>query len=94
LLKPQKEGYIGKKTLVLDLDETLVHSSFKKIKHADIKQPIDIDGFIQTVYVNVRPYAEEFILYMSKFYEIIMFTASISKYAQPIFNKLDPQRKC
>jgi|TARA_B110000285_G_C15025929_1_gene564153 carboxy-terminal domain RNA polymerase II polypeptide A small phosphatase len=94
LLKAQKEGYIGRKTLVLDLDETLVHSSFKKIKNADIKQPIDIDGFIQTVYVNVRPYAEEFILHMSKFYEVIMFTASISKYAQPIFNKIDPQRKC
>ena len=23
-----------------------------------------------------------------------MFTASISKYAHPIFNKIDPQRKC
>lgn len=62
---------------MLDLDETLVHSSFKKVKNADIKQPIDIDGYIQTVYVNIRPYAEEFILAMSKHYEIVMFTASI-----------------
>lgn len=46
MLPPQQEEYIGKKTLVLDLDETLVHSSFKKIKGADIKQPIDIDGII------------------------------------------------
>ena len=46
LLKPQKEPYIGKKTLVLDLDETLVHSSFKKIKNADIRQPIDIEGYL------------------------------------------------
>ena len=45
-MKPQNEAYYGKKTLVLDLDETLVHSSFKKVKGADIKQPIDIDGFI------------------------------------------------
>ena len=37
LLKPQSDPYIGKKTLVLDLDETLVHSSFKKVKNADIK---------------------------------------------------------
>ena len=36
-LKPQIERYRGKKTLVLDLDETLVHSSFKKVRNADIK---------------------------------------------------------
>ena len=94
MLKQQKEPYINKKTLVLDLDETLVHSSFKKVKNADIKQSIEIDGFIQTVYVNVRPYAEEFIVEMSKYYEIVMFTASIQKYALPIFNKIDLQRKC
>ena len=31
---------------------------------------------------------------MSKYYELVMFTASIQKYAQPIFNKLDPNRLC
>ena len=35
---------LGKKTLVLDLDETLVHSSFKPIDNADIVQPVEIDG--------------------------------------------------
>ena len=34
----------GKKTLVLDLDETLVHSSFQEIDNPDIVQPVDIDG--------------------------------------------------
>jgi RNA polymerase II subunit A small phosphatase-like protein len=48
---------MGRKTLVLDLDETLVHSSFKKVRNADIKQLIDLDGYIQTIYVNVRPFA-------------------------------------
>jgi len=81
------------KTLVLDLDETLVHSSFKKVRNADIKQPIDIDGFIQTIYVNIRPYTEEFIKTASKFFEVVMFTASIQKYAQPIFNKLDREKR-
>lgn len=79
---------------MLDLDETLVHSSFKKVKNADIKQPIDLDGYLQTIYVNVRPYAEEFIVQMSKYFEIVMFTASIQKYAQPIFNKIDMDRNC
>jgi len=33
----------GLKTLVLDLDETLVHSSFKKVPNADITLQIEID---------------------------------------------------
>jgi Dullard-like phosphatase family protein len=94
LLQPQAAENLGKKTLVLDLDETLVHSSFKKIKQCDIRQPINFEGTYQTVYVNVRPHAEEFIKEMAKYYEIVMFTASIQKYAQPIFNKLDHGRKC
>lgn len=51
--------------MVLDLDETLVHSSFKPIDNADIIQPVEIDGKIQYVYVLKRPFCEEFILKMS-----------------------------
>ena len=29
---------------------------------------------------------------MSQFYEIVMFTASLSKYAEPLYNKLDHQK--
>jgi len=32
------------KTLVLDLDETLIHSSFKKPKHYDFIIDIDVRG--------------------------------------------------
>lgn len=71
-----------------------MHSSFKKLKHCDIKQPLEIDGEYQTVYVNVRPFAEEFIAAMAEVYEVVMFTASIKKYALPIFNKIDLGRKC
>jgi RNA polymerase II subunit A small phosphatase-like protein len=45
-LPPQNDRDKGKKTLVLDLDETLVHSSFKPIDNPDIVQPVDIDGKI------------------------------------------------
>ena len=31
---------------------------------------------------------------MSKYFEIVMFTASIKKYALPIFNKIDKEKKC
>ena len=35
LLPPQRERDRGKKTLILDLDETLIHSSFEPLANAD-----------------------------------------------------------
>lgn len=29
---------------------------------------------------------------MSQHYEVVMFTASLSKYAEPLYNKLDPTK--
>ncbi|XP_029499150.1 CTD small phosphatase-like protein isoform X2 [Oncorhynchus nerka] len=36
----------GKKCVVIDLDETLVHSSFKPISNADFIVPVEIDGTV------------------------------------------------
>jgi carboxy-terminal domain RNA polymerase II polypeptide A small phosphatase len=74
------------KTLILDLDETLVHSSFKPhaSRMADIMLPVCIDGRECTVYVLVRPGAIEFCEKMAQIYEVIIFTASLSKYAEPL----------
>jgi len=55
LLGPRTIQNLNKKTLVLDLDETLVHSSFKPPDKADIVLPVDIEGKICYVYVLVRP---------------------------------------
>jgi len=58
-LGPQKPALRGRKTLVLDLDETLVHSSFKQPgpdePDADIVLPVDIEGRVCNVFVLVRP---------------------------------------
>ena len=89
MLRPQKDEVRGKKTLVLDLDETLVHSSFKTPKNPDIMLPVDIEGRICHVYFLVRPGCVEFINEMSKYYEIVIFTASLSKYADPLMDILD-----
>ena len=69
----------GKKTLVLDLDETLVHSSFQPTATCQYIIPVEIEGNVYNVYVNRRPWACEFIEHMSKFYEVVIYTASLQK---------------
>jgi len=63
-----------KYTLVLDLDETLVH------------YVSDDDS----AYIQIRPGAEEFIKELSEYYEIIIFTAALQNYADLIISGLDP----
>jgi len=55
LLGPQRRNDLGKKTLVLDLDETLVHSSFKAVENPDIVLPVEIEGSICNIFILVRP---------------------------------------
>ncbi|KAF8594941.1 NIF-domain-containing protein [Ceratobasidium sp. AG-I] len=43
LLPPQSARRFGRKCLVLDLDETLAHSSFKLIPQADYVVPVEIE---------------------------------------------------
>ena len=43
--------------------------------------------------INVRPYAVEIIKELSKVYEIIVFTASHSCYANVVLDYLDPENK-
>jgi RNA polymerase II subunit A small phosphatase-like protein len=82
----------GKKCLVLDLDETLVHSSFKPTQNPDYIIPVEIEGTVHQVYVCKRPGVDEFLRDMSKNYEIVVYTASLSKYADPLLDRLDPDR--
>ena len=65
-----------KYTLVLDLDETLIHF---KVNPKD-----DSSGILQ-----FRPYISEFLSSMSKFYELVIFTAATQDYADPIINAIE-----
>lgn len=82
----------GKKTLVLDLDETLVHSSFMPIKNPDFVVPVVIDNHSHNVYVLKRPGVDEFLEALGSIYEIVVFTASLAKYADPVLDVLDSRR--
>ena len=79
-----------KKTLILDLDETLVHSGFNPFsRQCDITLHVNIEGKNHTIYVLKRPHVDKFLKEMSQYYEIIIFTASISQYASPLLDQLD-----
>lgn len=53
LLPPMHRDDKGKKCLVLDLDETLVHSSFRSVPGADFVIPVQVRSFLVAVLVPV-----------------------------------------
>ena len=93
ILLPPKNS--KKKTLVLDLDETLVHSQFMEFSDkSDLVIQIEIENEIHDIHVKVRPGVKEFLEKMDKIYELVVFTASISKYADPLLDLIDKKGYC
>mmetsp|Transcript_32557 Transcript_32557/g.56339 ORF Transcript_32557/g.56339 Transcript_32557/m.56339 type:complete len:330 (-) Transcript_32557:3-992(-) len=71
LLPPTTARY----TLVLDLDETLVH-------YVEVGDEAE---------VLVRPFCCEFLAEMSQYYEIVVFTAGLQDYADWVLDQLDTE---
>ena len=84
------------KTLVIDLDETLVHSKidpFTDGKSDIILEIKDSENENKMIHVLIRPGVENFLKKMSEFYELAVFTASLSVYADKLLDVLDKQKK-
>lgn len=68
----------SKKTLVLDLDEVLITSlEDEQLKLKDVVQTHESCGYTLTK----RPGVDEFLLEMSKHFEVVLLTSSVQKYA-------------
>ncbi|THG05734.1 hypothetical protein TEA_004205 [Camellia sinensis var. sinensis] len=80
-------------TLVLDLDETLVHSTLEHCEDADFSFPVFFNMKEHRVYVKQRPYLQMFLERVTEMFEIVVFTASQSIYAKQLLDILDPDRK-
>lgn len=65
------------RTLVLDLDDLLVHSDWTRGRGWRTFK---------------RPGAEDFLKQMAQLYEIVIYTHALPTYADPILDRLDPSR--
>jgi Dullard-like phosphatase family protein len=63
-------------TLILDLDETLVHY---------------VENGSES-HLNVRPGCNDFLVEMSKYYELVIFTAALQDYADWAIDMIDSQK--
>ncbi|KAH6825581.1 hypothetical protein C2S53_017553 [Perilla frutescens var. hirtella] len=80
-------------TLVLDLDETLVHSTLEHCDDADFTFSVFFNMKEHTVYVKQRPHLQAFLKRVAELFEIVVFTASQSIYAEQLLDILDPDGK-
>ncbi len=55
---------------------------------------VEIEGKSHEVFVLVRPGCAEFLNEMLKHFELIIYTASLSKYADPLMDILDENKCC
>lgn len=81
----------GEKTLVLDLDETLVHCVSGTLSNA-VHLTMDTPNSQRVpISMFVRPYAQELLKAASLEFEVVVFTASHQFYADKVLDYLDPE---
>ncbi|ETO21460.1 nuclear lim interactor-interacting protein [Reticulomyxa filosa] len=80
-------------TLVLDLDETLVHCTIEPSPKPDIIFPVVFNGENYKVYMRKRPHFQSFLEFASKLFEVVVFTASQKCYANKLLDMVDPSKK-
>lgn len=84
---------VPRKTLVLDLDETLVHCTFSKVDRADAVLQLLADHQEVLLYVTIRPGVAELLSRAYQHYDLVVFTASRASYADPVIDLIDPKKR-
>ena len=97
---------LTQKTLVIDLDETLIHSLAKGGRMSsghmvEVKLNTTVGYGGATLgpqhpilyYVHKRPHCDDFLRKVCKWYNLVVFTASVQEYADPVIDWLEQERK-
>jgi Dullard-like phosphatase family protein len=79
-----------RKLLVLDLDETLVHCSFQQPDWFDFSVAVPFEGACFDAYVQKRPFVDAFLTDTVRLFFVVIFTASLPQYANPIIDAICP----
>ena len=84
-----------KYSLVLDMDETLIHFLYQNKSQNNILKynMIDHDDMIQFGMFLLRPYTKYFFEKLKKLYEIIIFTNGTKEYCDSILALIDPNQE-
>jgi CTD small phosphatase-like protein 2 len=80
-------------SLVLDLDETLVHCSAEPTSQYDVTFNVMFNGSAVQVFVRKRPHLDVFLQQVSEMFEVTVFTASQRVYAERLLDILDPNQE-
>lgn len=93
IVLPKKSRKAPLVSLVLDLDETLVHCSVDPIPDADLTFGVEFNGANYMVYVRKRPFLDRFLELVYEKFEVTVFTASQRVYAEKLLDLLDTEKK-
>eukprot|EP00761_Pharyngomonas_kirbyi_P008732 gb/GECH01008744.1/.p1 GENE.gb/GECH01008744.1/~~gb/GECH01008744.1/.p1 ORF type:complete len:246 (+),score=32.19 gb/GECH01008744.1/:1-738(+) len=90
----QIDSYSQKKVLILDLDETLIHSNCesKQPMHSyTVEVPVDASSWY-TFFVAERPHLDRFLRKVCRWYDVFIFTASTEIYARSLIDRIDRRK--
>ena len=79
--------------VALDLDRTLIYSSFTDEIPYDFFVDVETPSGIKPVYVTKRPHLDSFLEQISQIADVSIFTAAETKYAQEVVKVLDPTNR-
>ena len=79
--------------IVFDLDETLTHCTLNDplVQRENSDIIISIPGKTQKAPINIWKSARECLQEAGKYFEVVVFTASVKDYADAILDFLDPE---
>lgn len=86
----QKVSGCERLTLVLDMDETLVHSRLDDTP-SDLSLRLENEGDFFSVAVTFRPHLDAFLKFVSEHFEVVLFTAADKMYAEQVLDGIDPE---